>query len=169
MHGRQPLRERPIPDGAPVEGNQNLSNHTLHTEKRGIRGRRVVLFGVSLPVIPVVLTVLGAGVALAAVLLTTNVGGKLTIKNVGTSNSIKVTGSADNGSALDCSKIDFATNGTQITLSPVLTKTINGGNATSTDPVPGGDCTINLSVQEHGHEEHQGRPRADSVRRAEGY
>ena len=36
----------------------------------------------------------GGGVALAAVLLTTSIGGTLTVNNVGTSNSITVTGSS---------------------------------------------------------------------------
>jgi hypothetical protein len=124
-----------------------LSNHTLQTEKRGIRGRRIVVFGVSLPVIPVALTVLGAGVALAAVLLTTTVGGTLTIKTAGTANNITVTGSAENGSALDCSSIDVKADQSSITLKPVLTKTQNGGNATSTDPVPGGTCTLKFAVK----------------------
>ena len=125
-----------------------MSLHTRET-RRFIsykNGRRVVFGVVPVPV-AIGLSALTAGVALAAVLLTTTVGGTLTVKTVGTANSVTVTGTADNGSALNCSDITVAADQASITLKPVLTKTVNGGNATSTDPVPGGDCTLIFSVK----------------------
>ena len=53
-----------------------MANHTAEPTRRSILTRRIAVFGVSVPTLPVILTVLGAGVALAAILLTTNITGR---------------------------------------------------------------------------------------------
>jgi NPCBM-associated, NEW3 domain of alpha-galactosidase len=114
--------------------------------------RTVRILGRSVPLPAAIATgvlVLGAGVALAAVLLTTTISGKATVKTIGTSNSISVTASAANGSALDCSSLSVSRDFTTLSFNPVLTKTVNGSNS-GTTPVTGGDCTITLNVTNTG-------------------
>jgi archaellum component FlaG (FlaF/FlaG flagellin family) len=111
-------------------------------------GRRVVFGVVPLP-IAIGLTAIG-GVALAAVLLTTSIGGTLTVRNVGTSNSITVTGSSQDGSALDCGDIRIGADAKTLAINPILTKTQNGANSDQPQPILGGECTITLNVKNTG-------------------
>ena len=115
--------------------------------------RTVRILGRTVPLPAAIATgvvVLGAGVALAAVLLTTTVGGTLTVKNQATANSITVTGSSKDGSALDCGDIKIGTDAKSLTINPVLTKTQNGANSDQPTPILGGDCTITLTVANTG-------------------
>lgn len=91
----------------------------------------------------------GGGVALAAILLTTDITGTAKVNVVGTSNAITVVPSVANGSALNCSDLTVSPDFKTLTFNPVLTKTINGSNS-GTDPVKGGDCTITLKVKNTG-------------------
>jgi hypothetical protein len=114
--------------------------------------RTVCILGRTIPLPAAIATgvlVLGAGVALAAVLLTTNITGTATVKTVGTSNAISVAASSVNGSALDCSNLKVSDDFTSLAFNPVLTKTVNGSNS-GTTPVTGGACTITLSVKNTG-------------------
>jgi hypothetical protein len=77
-------------------------------------------------------------------------GGALTVNNVGTSNSITVTGSSKDGSALDCGDIKIGADAKSLTINPVLTKTKNGANSDKPEPILGGDCTITLAVTNTG-------------------
>jgi hypothetical protein len=95
------------------------------------------------------LVLVGGGVALAAILLTTNITGTAKVNTVGTSNAITVVPSVSNGSALNCSDLKVSPDFKTLTFNPVLTKTINGSNS-GTDPVKGGDCTITLNVKNTG-------------------
>jgi hypothetical protein len=95
-------------------------------------------------------TILGAaGVALAAILLTTNITGQASVSTVNTANDLDVTASAVNGSQLDCSDINVSSDNTTLTFNPKLTKPAGGSNASNV-PVPGGTCTINLAVKNTG-------------------
>jgi hypothetical protein len=125
-----------------------LSNHTLQTEKTG-RGRRFVVFGVSIPTIPAVLMVLTAGVALAAILLTTTISGQTVINEVATSNDVDVTASSQDGSALKCT-VNLSADDKTLEIIPTLTKQIGGGNASGV-PIPGGTCTLKFLVKNTGN------------------
>ena len=128
-----------------------MAQHTQFKSGRFIsykNGRRVLFGFVPLPV-AVGLSALTAGVALAAVLLTTNITGTATVKTVGTANEVAVSASAVNGSALDCSNIKINEDFTTLTFNPVLTKTVNGSNS-GTTPVKGGQCTITVKVKNTG-------------------
>lgn len=91
----------------------------------------------------------GVGGAVAAILLSTDIGGQASVREVATKNEITVTASAANGSKLDCSDIAVTSDFTSLTFNPKLTKPVGGGNASNV-PVAGGECTVNLAVKNSG-------------------
>ncbi len=90
------------------------------------------------------------GVALAAILLTTNVTGTATVNEVDTSNDIEVAASSVSGSRLDCSGVEIDADNVTLTLNPALTKPVAGPHPTRTAPIAGGVCTITLTVTNTG-------------------
>jgi archaellum component FlaG (FlaF/FlaG flagellin family) len=110
-------------------------------------GRRVVFGVIPLPIV-IAVTALGAGVALAAILLTTTISGKATINEVTTSNSLDVSATSADGSALKCN-VSVNEDNTQLEINPVLTKLVGGGNASGV-PIPGGECTLTIKVKNSG-------------------
>lgn len=92
----------------------------------------------------------GAGVATAAILLTTTITGNATVNSIATSNSVAVTASAVSGSQLDCTDVHVTDDSKTLTVNPVLTKHVGGSNSTGA-PVPGGTCTITLTVHNTGN------------------
>ncbi|BBG03418.1 MULTISPECIES: hypothetical protein [Pseudonocardia] len=108
------------------------------------------------------LVTFAAGVAVAAILLSTSISGQASVTNVpgtgsggnggGVANkvSVDVDANAANGSNLDCSDITVSEDSTTLTFNPKLSKpAANGGNA-STQPIQGGECTIMINVKNTG-------------------
>lgn len=132
-----------------------MSQHTQvmpeHDQKRRFisykNGRRVLFGFVPLPV-AIGLTALSAGVALAAILLTTTITGQTTIKQISTSNDVDVTATSENGSALKCNVV-LSNDDTSLQINPELTKQVGGGNASGV-PIPGGTCTLTFTVRNTG-------------------
>ena len=93
---------------------------------------------------------LGGGVALAAILLTTNVTGATTVTEVNTRNDIDVTASSADGSRLVCSPISIDDDNTTLNLNPKLSKPVGGPNSNGTAPIAGGTCTVKLTVKNTG-------------------
>jgi len=94
-------------------------------------------------------TVALGGVAVAAILLTTEVSGKATIQEVRTSNSIELKVVSENGSRLDCQDLAVSRGSKLITFNPKLTKPVGGPNSSNV-PIPGGTCTITAIVTNTG-------------------
>lgn len=113
-------------------------------QPRGRKRKTATVFGL------ITAAALGAGgVALAAILLTTNITGAATINDVDTANDVEVSASAASGSQLDCSNIKISPDNATLEFNPVLNKPKGGGNASGV-PIAGGDCTITLQVSNVG-------------------
>ena len=108
------------------------------------------------------LVTFAAGVAVAAILLSTSISGQASVRDVpgtgsggnggGVANkvSVDVDANATNGSNLDCSDITVSDDSTTLTFNPKLSKpAANGANASS-QPVQGGTCTIRIDVRNTG-------------------
>ncbi len=94
--------------------------------------------------------VLGAGgVALAAILLTTNITGTATVNEVNTANDLDVTATSADGSQLKCN-VNISDDNKTLTFNPVLTKPVGGSNSSGA-PIAGGDCTVTLTVKNIGN------------------
>lgn len=94
-------------------------------------------------------TLLGiGGIALAAILLTTTIAGTATVNEVNTANDLDVTATSADGSQLKCN-VAISTDNKTLSFNPVLTKPVGGPNSSGA-PIPGGECTINLAVQNIG-------------------
>lgn len=91
------------------------------------------------------------GTALAAILLTTSISGSAKINEVATKNEVSVVASSIDGSRLDCSDVTVSPDFKTLVFNPVLTKPVGGSNAVPASvPVPGGDCTVVLTVKNTG-------------------
>lgn len=99
------------------------------------------------------LTMFGAGIALAAFLLQTNVTGQATVisggPGSGTANEVRVSVQSTNGSQLNCDDIGISPDFKTLTFNPKLTVPENGPNA-SGQPIPGGDCKVSVTVKNTG-------------------
>lgn len=94
--------------------------------------------------------IVGAGgVAIAAILPTTNITGATTVTTVNTSNDIDVSASSADGSRLICSPISVSDDNVTLTLNPKLTKPVGGANSSGV-PIDGGRCTVKLAVKNTG-------------------
>jgi hypothetical protein len=95
----------------------------------------------------------GAGVALAAFLLQTNVTGNATVTQggpgSGTANEVSVSVQSTNGSQLNCDDIGISSDFKTLTFNPKLVVPQNGPNA-SGQPIPGGDCKVSVTVKNTG-------------------
>ena len=95
----------------------------------------------------------GAGVALAAFLLQTNITGQASVEQggpgSGTANEVQVAVTSTNGSQLNCDDIGISDDFATLTFNPKLTIPENGQNA-SGQPIPGGDCTVKVTVKNTG-------------------
>ena len=94
-----------------------------------------------------------AGVAVAAILLSTTITGNATVTQggpgSGTSNEVRVAVDAENGSQLNCDDIGISDDFTTLTFNPELTVPEHGPNASDT-AVPGGTCTVKVTVKNTG-------------------
>jgi len=89
------------------------------------------------------------GVAVAAILLITEVKGEATVQEVRTSNSIQLDVTSQDGPYLDCQNLDVSKDARLITFNPKLTKPVGGPNASNV--IPGGACTITGIVTNTGN------------------
>lgn len=93
-----------------------------------------------------------AGIAVAAVLLSTSIVGQATVERgqpgSGTSNEIRVAVSNVNGSQLNCDDIGISNDFKELTFNPKLTIPANGPNGPQA--VPGGECTVRITVKNTG-------------------
>lgn len=99
------------------------------------------------------LVTFAAGVAVAAILLSTTITGNASVTpggpGSGTSNEVRVAVDAVNGSQLNCDDIGISDDFKTLTFNPKLTVPQHGENASNT-PVPGGTCTVKVTVKNTG-------------------